>query len=162
MHPLRSHHHHVHTPPGWGWGAEWPCRFPGKRRFEMLRITLLPKRQTGSRLQTHPHQEGTQGLPHADVLLHLNTHPQQHNLDLFHFSILKGLKNVSFPPPQLYHIYIAHSKYSWKKYLLSCLGQAGCNWLICEIEIEWTGSVKLADSSVLKHSCSSIEINCDT
>ncbi len=56
--PLRSHHHHVHPPPGWSWSTERPHHLPGERRIKMLRIPLLPKREAGSGLQTHSHQEG--------------------------------------------------------------------------------------------------------
>lgn len=55
---LRPHHHHVHPPPGWSRGAERPHRLPGERRIKMLWIPLLLKRQAGSRLQAHAHQEG--------------------------------------------------------------------------------------------------------
>ena len=57
--PVRAHCHHVHSPPGWGWSTQRPHRLPGERRIKMLRIPPPPERQTGSGLQTNPHQEGT-------------------------------------------------------------------------------------------------------
>lgn len=55
---VRSHHHYVHPPPGWGWSTERPHRLPGERRLKMLWISPLPERQAGPRLQTDSHQEG--------------------------------------------------------------------------------------------------------
>lgn len=60
---LRPHHYHVHPPPGRSRSAERPHRLPGAGRVEVLRLPAPPERQAGSRLQSHPHQEGT--YPHG-------------------------------------------------------------------------------------------------